>query len=172
MQWVRTREGRLEPYSYERLFQDLREAFYAVGLRESKKIRKIARRVERRLKERFGPSGVPTTREIQEQVEEVLVLARLPKVARAYILNRSSNSDLRELAFQIYCGDLVEEYLEASSWEVRENANIGYSIQGLNLYMTSRLSRDYWLSRLYNTKIARAHRSGAIHIHQLSLISS
>jgi len=172
MQWVRTREGRLEPYSYERLFQDLREAFYAVGLRESKKIRKIARRVERRLKERFGPSGVPTTREIQEQVEEVLVLARLPKVAKAYILNRSSNSDLRELAFQIYCGDLVEEYLEASSWEVRENANIGYSVQGLNLYMTSRLSRDYWLSRLYNTKIARAHRSGAIHIHQLSLISS
>jgi len=64
----------------------------------------------------------------------------------------------------------VEEYLNRESWEVRENSNMTYSLQGLNFYLTSKVVRSYWLERIYPPEIAKAHVEGDIHIHDLQVL--
>ncbi len=64
----------------------------------------------------------------------------------------------------------VDLYLEKHDWEVRENSNMTYSLQGLNFYITSKIIREYWLNRVYPEGISRAHREGEFHIHDLQVL--
>lgn len=66
---------------------------------------------------------------------------------------------------------LVENYLKQLDWKVNENSNMSYSIQGLNNYIASEISKNYWLNKIYPTNIKNAHVNGDIHIHDLNIIS-
>ena len=66
---------------------------------------------------------------------------------------------------------LVENYLKQHDWQVKENSNMSYSIQGLNNYIASEISKKYWLNKIYPEHIKNAHISGDIHIHDLNIIS-
>lgn len=67
--------------------------------------------------------------------------------------------------------NLVESYLKQLDWKVNENSNMSYSIQGLNNYIASEISKQYWLNKIYPTDIKNAHINGDIHIHDLNIIS-
>ncbi len=67
--------------------------------------------------------------------------------------------------------ELVENYLKQLDWKVKENSNMTYSIQGLNNYIASEISKNYWLNKVYPADIRNAHISGDIHIHDLNIIS-
>lgn len=83
---------------------------------------------------------------------------------RAYVSNALSvEKDFNAL--------LVEGYLKQLDWKVNENSNMSYSIQGLNNYIASEISKQYWLNQIYNEKIKNAHLNGDIHIHDLNIIS-
>ncbi len=66
---------------------------------------------------------------------------------------------------------LVESYLKQLDWKVNENSNMAYSIQGLNNYIASEISKNYWLNKIYPADIKNAHLNGDIHIHDLNIIS-
>ena len=66
---------------------------------------------------------------------------------------------------------LVDGYLNQLDWKVNENSNMSYSIQGLNNYLASEISKQYWLNKIYPTDIRNAHVNGDIHIHDLNIIS-
>ncbi len=55
--------------------------------------------------------------------------------------------------------------------KVSENSNMCYSLQGLNNYISSDVTAEYWLNRIYPAEIRDAHKGGDIHIHDLSLLS-
>ncbi len=67
--------------------------------------------------------------------------------------------------------NLVEGYLKQLDWKVNENSNMAYSIQGLNNYIASEISKQYWLNKIYPADIRNAHLNGDIHIHDLNIIS-
>jgi ribonucleoside-triphosphate reductase len=67
--------------------------------------------------------------------------------------------------------DLVEHYIGKLDWKVKENSNMSYSLQGLNNYISSDVTTEYWLNRIYPPEIRQAHRAGDMHIHDLSLLS-
>lgn len=67
--------------------------------------------------------------------------------------------------------NLVEGYLKQLDWKVNENSNMAYSIQGLNNYIASEISKQYWLNKIYTADIRNAHLNGDIHIHDLNIIS-
>src|SRR5512139_1846584 len=47
---------------------------------------------------------------------------------------------------------------------------MSYSLQGLNNYLSSTVIAKYWISRIYPARIADAHFSGDIHIHDLGVL--
>ncbi len=67
---------------------------------------------------------------------------------------------------------LVDDYLKKLDWQVKENSNMSYSIQGLNNYISSAISKNYWLNKIYTPEIKQAHENGDIHIHDLNIIST
>ena len=66
---------------------------------------------------------------------------------------------------------LVDRYLKQLDWKVNENSNMSYSVQGLNNYIASQISKTYWLNKVYPENIRLAHVNGDIHIHDLNMIS-
>lgn len=115
-------------------------------------------------------SKVPTVEQIQDITENVLLASKYKKTAKAYILYRDQHEKLRELTSASHIG-LIDDYLGKLDWQVNENSNMGYSLQGLNNYISSEVSKNYWLDKVYPAEISKAHRSGDFHIHDLNLLS-
>ena len=65
----------------------------------------------------------------------------------------------------------VEEYLARKDWRVNANANQGYSLGGLILNVSGKVIANYWLDQVYPEKIAKAHRDGDFHIHDLDMLA-
>jgi anaerobic ribonucleoside-triphosphate reductase len=65
----------------------------------------------------------------------------------------------------------LEEYLGRSDWRVHANANQGYSLGGMILNASGKLTAAYWLHRVYPEAIRRAHVEADFHIHDLDLFT-
>ena len=168
--FVRKRDGRLEPFDQERIAKAVWKAAKAVGGKDREQAKRVSDQVVAELKKRFGEDGVPTVEEIQDIVEKMLIENGHARTAKAYILYRKQHQDLRELAALLSSADLVDQYLDIEDWRVRENSNMSYSLQGLNNYLSSTIIAKYWITRIYPRNIAEAHFSGDIHIHNLGVL--
>ena len=168
---MRKRDGRLEEFDSNRITNAIWKAARAVGGKDKELAKRLSDQVVKMLEQRFGEDGVPTVEEIQDMVEKVLIENGHAKTAKAYILYRKQHQDLRELAALLSSSDLVEQYLDLADWRVRENANMSYSLQGLNNYLSSTVIAKYWISRVYPPNIADAHFSGDMHIHDLGVLA-
>ncbi len=67
--------------------------------------------------------------------------------------------------------DLVDNYISFNDWRVKENSTVTYSVGGLILSNSGAVTANYWLSNVYDREIADAHRSAAIHLHDLSMLT-
>lgn len=65
----------------------------------------------------------------------------------------------------------MEEYLHRGDWRVNANSNQGYSLGGMILNNSGKITANYWLSHVYSPEIGEAHRSGAAHIHDLDMFA-
>lgn len=122
------------------------------------------------VKEKQSNLAAPTIEEIQDIVEKVLLSSEYKQTAKSYILYREQHNKLRDFAKNSSV-DMIDDYLKQLDWKVNENSNMGYSIQGLNNYLASGLSKNYWLNKVYPAEIKAAHQNGDIHIHDLNIIS-
>ena len=113
---------------------------------------------------------VPTVEFIQDIVEDVLLDSHYKKTAKAYILYRDQHKKIRSIHDQIHDG-LIEGYLQKTDWQVKENSNMAFSLQGLNYYISSEVTKNYWLNVIYPEKVRLAHINGDFHIHDLNLLA-
>lgn len=108
--------------------------------------------------------------EIQDIVEYILLSSDYKKTAKSYMLYREQQTKLRDFTQNANI-DMVDDYLKQLDWEVNENSNMSYSIQGLNNYISSHISKSYWLNKIYSKEIQEAHAQGDFHIHDLNMLS-
>ena len=109
---------------------------------------------------------------IQDSVESVLIKAGYDEVAKAYILYRKQHEKLRNLSTTLLdYRDLVDKYVKANDWRVKENSTVTYSVGGLILHNSGAITANYWLSEVYDNEIADAHRNADIHIHDLAMLT-
>ncbi len=113
---------------------------------------------------------IPLVEDIQDLVEEVLLTSQYKKSAKAYIIYREQHAQIRDITSRSNVG-LVDQYLDQIDWKVNENSNMSYSLQGLNNYLSSEVSKIYWLNKIYPSEVKNAHVNGDFHIHDLGLLS-
>jgi ribonucleoside-triphosphate reductase len=110
--------------------------------------------------------------EIQDSVESVLVQAGYSDVAKAYILYRKQREKIRNMKSTVLdYKSLVDSYVHVTDWRVKENSTVTYSVGGLILSNSGAITANYWLSEIYDEEVASAHRSGDIHLHDLSMLT-
>ena len=113
-----------------------------------------------------------TVEDIQDSVEKVLSAAGYADVAKAYILYRKQREKVRNVnSALLNYKDLVDNYLQINDWRVKENSTVTYSVGGLILSNSGAITANYWLSEIYDAEVAEAHRSAALHLHDLSMLT-
>jgi len=169
---VRKRSGELVPFSRMRMVNAVFKAMKAVGIGTKEDAEKIADAVAVQLYRSYFKRGdIPHVETIQDMIEKALMERGFPEVAKAYILYREKRRQAREISQALVDGiNLIEEYLEQEDWRVRENSNMNYSLQGLNFHVSSSIVARYWLEKLYPEEVARAHKEGDFHIHDLGIL--
>jgi ribonucleoside-triphosphate reductase len=166
---IRKRDGRAEPFDASKITAAIRRAGEATGEFGVEEARHLTVRVVRLL-QALGDTLPVTVENVQDVVEEILLSSPYRRTAKSYILYRDQHARMREMVQKADL-DLIDGYLGKLDWRVRENSNMGYSLQGLNNYISSEVSKIYWLNKVYPAEIREAHDNGAIHIHDLGLLS-
>ncbi len=162
------RNGRIEDFNPQKITNAIAKAGHATGECSLEIAQKMTLRVLNIAQQMFIEN--PTVEGIQDIVEDVLLSSPYRKTAKAYILYRQQHAEMREIISK-FNTDLVDKYLNQNDWRVNENSNMGYSLQGLNHYISSEVSKVYWLNRIYPSAIKEAHQRGDVHIHDLGLLS-
>jgi ribonucleoside-triphosphate reductase len=166
---IRKRDGRLVKFNAEKITSAIAKAGAATGEFDVATAKKLTIKVLN-LAEQLFDHKIMTVEEIQDIVEEVLISSPYRKTVKGYIIYREQHARLREITERMEV-DLVDQYLKKKDWKVNENSNMDYSLQGLNNYISSEVSKGYWLNEIYTPEIRTAHMVGDFHIHDLSLLS-
>ena len=166
---IKKRDGRLVEFDSSKITGAIAKAGEATGEFGEREAKKLTLKVLTLAHEmRLG--DCPDVEEFQDIVERTLLDSPFHRTAKSYILYREQHAQIRAMAADKNI-DLVESYVKKLDWKINENSNMCYSLQGLNNYISSDVTSEYWLNRIYPPEIRQAHKEGDLHIHDLSLLS-
>lgn len=166
--YVIKRDGRREIFNSNKIFQAVEKAFIATETPNVKQWAKIITdRVVADLESSYKENEGVEIERIQDKVEEALMQTGNTNVARAYIRYRFQHEIIRnQEKAKSDTNKLFSEYLGLGTWEIKENSNMGFSVQGLNRFVTGKATNAFWQSIL-PAEVGKAHHSGALHNHDM-----
>ncbi len=168
---IQKRDGTIVDFDQIKITNAIFKAITASGQGDGIRSKRISARVVQILNRRFKKDEIPNIEQIQDIIEEVLVLEGLVETTKAYILYREQRRRIREAeTVSEESVDRMDQYLEKLDWEVQENANMAFSLQGLNHYAVSYITKKYWLNKIYPKEIRDANESGDFHLHNLDTL--
>ena len=172
MYQVTKRDGQVVDFEISKISDAITKAFVAI---EKQYHPTIIDLIALHVTSDFEPKirdGVIAVEDIQDSVEKVLSESGYADVAKAYILYRRQREKVRNVGSALLnYKDLVDNYLKINDWRVKENSTVTYSVGGLILSNSGAITANYWLSEVYDDDVAKAHRSAAIHLHDLSMLT-
>ncbi|WP_312634881.1 ribonucleoside triphosphate reductase [Oscillibacter sp.] len=169
---VLKRDGKVVDFALSKISVAITKAFDAVGKDYNPDIIDLlALKVTADYQDNIKDGSI-SVEQIQDSVENVLIKAGYSDVAKAYILYRKQREKIRNLGSTVLdYKDLVNNYLHINDWRVKENSTVTYSVGGLILSNSGAITANYWLSEIYDAEVAQAHKSGDLHIHDLSMLT-
>ena len=166
---IKKRDGRTAKFDRKKIEKAIEKAGLETGEFDAAQAVELTDKVLGVLETR-NQKRLPSVEDIQDIVEDALIDSKFKKTAKAYIIYRDQHKKLREITSNAHV-DLIDKYLENLDWKVNENSNMGYSLQGLNNYVSAEITKTYWLDKIYTSKIGQAHKEGDLHVHDLNLLS-
>lgn len=166
------RNGELADFTLVKIEDAIMKAFYATDMQYTKDIVDLlALRVTAEFQDKVK-DGQIHVEDIQDSVEKVLEQAGYAEPAKAFILYRKQREKMRNMKSTILdYKEIVNSYVKVEDWRVKENSTVTYSVGGLILSNSGAVTANYWLSEIYDSEIADAHRNADIHIHDLSMLT-
>ncbi len=167
---IRKRNGKIVPFKKDKITKAILKAGGATkefGYNIAEALTNI---VVSQLEEK-AENGIPEVEMIQNIIEKVIFSAGFEKTSRAYIVYREQHKEMRQFKNLFKLEGLVDDYLSEDDWRVKENSNMGYSLQGLNNYISAAVTSRYWLNKIYPKEIRMAHKKGELHIHDLGILA-
>ncbi|MDP2642202.1 MAG: ribonucleoside triphosphate reductase [bacterium] len=163
------RDGSLVAFNKKKITVAIAKAGKATGEFDEKEAKSLTEKTLILLG-RTRQTDVPSVEETQDAVERTLMASKHKKTAKAFIVYRAQHAEMRALTISASLG-LVDNYIGSLDWQVKENSNMGYSLQGLNNYIFSETSKTYWLNKIYPKEVREAYERGDMHIHDLGTLS-
>ena len=168
---IRKRDGQIVTFDADKIHSAIRRAGAATGDFGDDEARLLTAQVVKVLAHRFV-GQIPDIERIQDVVEQALISANHFRTMRAYSVYREQRARLRQDKKTVVdVAASINEYLDRQDWRVAANANQGYSLGGLILNVSGKVTANYWLSHVYPPEVGAAHREGDLHIHDLDMLS-
>ena len=169
---VYKRNGDKQEFNEDKIVNAIFKAAKACGGEDEAKAKALAHEVCVIVHAKFD-GKIPTVEDIQNVVEKVLIENRHAQTAKAYILYREKRNAARQDNALIGATiSMFNKYLNDEDWLIKENANTSYSVAGLNNYVRESFTKHYWLNEVYPQEVSEAHKSGAIHLHDLGFFGA
>lgn len=166
---IKKRDGRTDDFDATKITRAIAKAGQATGEFGDKEAMFLTLKTLDRA-EALGLGSALEVEKVQDIVEHVLLDSPYRATAKAYILYREQRAQMRSITAKAHV-DLMDGYLQRLDWRVRENSNMGFSLQGLNNFISSDVTSEYWLNRIYTPRIREAHKNGDLHLHDLNQLS-
>jgi ribonucleoside-triphosphate reductase len=177
IEYIRKRNGQVVDFQANKIQQAIAKAGNATGEFGEREAGRLTLKVIQMIislgNQVISPAyNGPTVciEDVQDIVERVLLDSPFYKTAKAYIIYREQHNQIRQITNDQNAG-LMKKYIQEVDWKVKENSNMSYSLQGLNNFISSDVTAQYWLSQVYPEKIREAHSNGDLHIHDLSILA-
>ena len=172
MYQVIKRDGKIVSFNLEKIEIAICKAFDATNTLYNKSIIELlALKVTAQFQNKIKDNLI-NVEDIQDSVEKILIETGYAEVAKSYILYRKQREKIRNVKnTMLDYKALVDSYVKATDWRVKENSTVTYSVGGLILSNSGAITANYWLSEIYDEEIANAHKSGDMHIHDLSMLT-
>lgn len=172
MYQVIKRDGAVAEFDISKISNAITKAFEAVNRQSHPTvIDMLALRVTSEFEPKIK-NGYIQVEDIQDSVEAILIQSGYGDVAKAYILYRKQREKIRNMKSTILdYKELVDSYVKATDWRVKENSTVTYSVGGLILNNSGAITANYWLSEIYDEEISNAHKNGDLHIHDLGMLT-
>lgn len=164
------RNGEIVDFDPNKIEHAIFKAMRANGAPNRKRAHELSILVTKKLNSNSN-SKTPTVEHVQDLVEETLYQHESLALLKAYMLYRKQREQSRNAKELLSNIEVMDDYLCMNDWRVNESANSAYSLQGLNQHISTVITSQYWLNKLYPESIANAHKKGYIHIHDLGFLS-
>lgn len=163
------RDGREVPFNVERITLAITNAMAESDRTDNQLAFAIAQAVRMKLEK---SATTPTVEECQNLVEQELIRAQMPEIAKSYILFRASRTRKREM--KSVTNKVIEDIVQldaAKNDHKRENANVnGDAPMGAMLQIGGEAVKEFALQNLIKPKYSQEHRDGVIHIHDMNFL--
>ncbi|MBZ1356301.1 MAG: ribonucleoside triphosphate reductase [Candidatus Nealsonbacteria bacterium] len=170
---VQKRNREIVDFNKDKIFSAIFKALTATKQGGEDLAQKITDKVVETMSRRFKEKEVPSVEQIQDIIEEIFILEGLVETAKSFILYREKRREVRETVINFDESlEMIDKYIQELDWQVNENANMTYSLQGLNQYTISRIAKKYWLNKIYPEAIRKAAWDQDFHIHDLDTLAS
>lgn len=181
--YVRKRNGGIVPFDGKKIFDAIKKAVVACGGDNFERVAILTANVVRAMNEEYharvqglapdaGIKQVHSIEEIQDLVVKALIKGGHDQVGLAYVKHRLKRAELREGKALIKASvENISAYVGDVDWQVKENANMGYSVQGLNIHIAEEAIKSFWLHQ-YRDEVRNAHVRGDMHIHDLGFLGN
>lgn len=166
---IKKRNGNIEKFEPNKITLAIKKAGEATGEFDEKVAKILASKVLDLAQ--YIIKDIPLVEDLQDIVEDVLIHSAYTKTAKAYIIYREQHARIRKVV-EDEAIDLVDNYVGKKDWQVNENSNMSFSLQGLNNYIAEDITKTYWLNKIYPNEVREAHVSGDFHIHDLGFLGT
>ena len=168
---VQKRTGEIVDFNFNKIEKAIFAAAKDVGGNDDVLAKKLTKEVVNHLDENFKDS-IPDVEQIQDIVEKILIEFGHAVTAKSFILYRQKRSEQRsDKSVVVNVESTIAEYLNKLDWRVNANSNQGYSLGGMILNTSGKVTANYWLSHIYPKNVGDAHRNGDYHIHDLDMFA-
>jgi len=164
------RNGEIAEFQIEKIEHAIFKAMRAIGNPNRARARELSLEVVEKL-DSNQQIDIPTVELVQDVVEKILFEKESFELVKAYLLYRKQRELSRNVKDLFSNIEVVDDYLEMNNWRIKESANSAYSLQGLNQHISTLITSQYWLTKLYPDNISNAHKKGYFHIHDLGFLS-
>ncbi len=165
---IKKRSGHTVPFQRSKISLALYKAFTSQNLEKPDVVERITSKVIDALTIKQEQKSV-SVEDAQDIVEKLLMKEKEYAVAKAYMIYREQHATMRRMSQDPLA--VIEKYISNTDWQVRENSNMAYSLQGLNNHVASTVSKNYWLEHIYPKEVREAHETGDFHMHDLNTLS-
>jgi anaerobic ribonucleoside-triphosphate reductase len=169
------RSGRKQEFDSKKIEEAVFKAIMSTREISEEKAREEAMLATNVVVFKLNQKGASTVEleEVQDKVEETLMQLGMTDVARAYVRYRFQREQMRnDKKTAISVEKMIGNYMKEEDWLVKENANMDYSLQGLNNYVTGEITKSFWLNHIFSTEQKEAHEEASIHIHDLGILAT
>jgi len=163
--FVIKRNGAIEKFNPQKIEDAIWKAVESVGGTDKDKCKNLSEKIIQKIMSKYNDTI--SVEQLQDNIEEMIIKGGFDRVAKAYILYRHQHNTLRNVKSIMEDTEMIDKYLDNEDWLIKENANTGYSLQGLNFNISQKVSANYWLTKVYPPELAKYHHEGDIHIHDL-----